>query len=170
MLLDRSERLTPADHQTHRHYIFSVPEGCTCLTVHVRYTPKFLSAADSRKLVEASVQAQSASLTRQLGGDLGERWAADFEDADLIVPNLLTIALDDATGAYRGAGHRHAEDQHLRLGVDSASPGLIAGPIPAGLWTLTLSAHTIVSDQCEVEIQIGAETATSAPAPSRSSA
>jgi hypothetical protein len=170
MLLDRYERLTPADHQTHRHYTFSVPEACTRLDIHVRYAPKFLSAAESRKLVEASVHAQRASLAQRVGSDFGERWAADFENADLIVPNLLTIAVDDAAGTYRGAGHRHAEDQHMTIGLDSASPGLIAGPIPPGAWTLTLSAHTIVSDQCEVEIQIGAETDTSAPLSPRRSA
>jgi len=170
MLLVRRERLTPADHQTHRHYTFSVPEACTRLNIDVRYSPKFLSAADSRELVKRAVAAQRASLAPRVGHELGEQWAADFEGAELIVPNLLTIALDDAAGAYRGAGHRHAQDQHLTLGVDSASPGLVAGPLPAGAWTLTLSAHTIVSDQCDVEIQIGAETANRAPLASGNSA
>jgi len=77
------------------------------------------------------------------------------------VPNLLTISLDDAAGAYRGAGHRHHARQDLLVGVAAASPGLVAGPLPAGQWTLTLSAHTLVTPQCDVSIQIGAETASS---------
>jgi hypothetical protein len=68
------------------------------------------------------------------------------------------------------SGHRHAEDQHLTLGVDSASPGLVAGPLPAGTSTLTLSANMSASDQCDIEIQIGAETTTSPTLSSRSSA
>src|SRR5216683_1702408 len=48
------------------------------------------------------------------------------------VPNLLTISLDDAEASYRGAGHRQANDQRLLLGLASASPGLVAGPLPEG--------------------------------------
>ncbi len=97
--------------------------------------------------------------TERVGAALAETWAIGLRDADLIVPNLLTISLDDADGVYRGAAHRHNPDQKLVLGLTGATPGLVAGPLPAGEWTLTLSAHTIVSPQCEVEIQIGAVTA-----------
>ncbi len=47
------------------------------------------------------------------------------------------------------------------LGPDFASPGLVIGRLPEGVWTLTLSAHTLVSAYCDVSIQIGAETAAS---------
>jgi hypothetical protein len=75
--------------------------------------------------------------------------------------NLLTVSLDDASGTYRGAGHRQSNDQHLLLGPAMASPGLVAGPLPPGAWTLTISVHTLVSAQCELSIQIDAETASS---------
>jgi hypothetical protein len=94
-----------------------------------------------------------------VGQERSEHWAADFAGADLRVPNLVTASLDDSRAAYRGAGHRHAPDQQLRLGRETASPGFVAGPLEPGEWTLTLSVHTLVSDQCELEIQIGAEIA-----------
>jgi hypothetical protein len=73
------------------------------------------------------------------------------------VPNLLTISLDDADANYRGAGHRHANDQQLALGLASASPGLVAGALPAGRWVLTLSIHTLVSARVSLRVQIGAD-------------
>jgi len=163
MLLEIRESLAPADHQTHRQYPFSVPADCTRLDLHVRYWPKMTSADESRELVARAVGAQRLELAERVGQLRSDHWAADFEGADLRVPNLLTISLDDASGAYRGAGHRHQADQQLTLGYSSASPGLYPGPLPAGDWTLTLTAHTLVSAQCEVEIQIGAEIASSRP-------
>jgi hypothetical protein len=159
ILLERAEALTDRDHQTHRRYAFSVPDGCMQLRVHVRYAPKFVTAEESAQLVATAIRAQVSGLVPRVGQALADRWAADFDGADLRVPNLLTVSLDDAHGTYRGAGHRHAEDQLLHLGTESASPGLVPGPLPAGEWTLTLSAHTLVTAQCDAEIQIGAEIA-----------
>jgi hypothetical protein len=160
-----SERLTlsRADHQTHRHFFFNVPQDVARLDLDIRYAPKFVSTQASDQLVRQAVSSQVEALTPRVGSALAQRWAADFDGAQLRVPNLVTISLDDARGAYRGAGHRHAPEQQLSLGTDTASAGLIAGPLPAGRWRLTLTAHTVVSDQCEVEIQIGAVMASSPP-------
>jgi hypothetical protein len=160
-----SERIafTRADHQTHRRVYFDVPDGSVRLDLEIRYSPKFVSTEESDRLVRQAVSSQVEGFAPRVGPGLAQRWAADFDGAQLRVPNLLTISLDDALGAYRGAGHRHAPEQQLSLGSESASPGLIAGPLPAGRWTLTLTAHTIVSDQCEVEIQVGAVMASSPP-------
>ena len=103
------------------------------------------------------------SFRERIGAQVAQRWAADFDSAELIIPNLVTISVDDAAGVYRGAGHRQNQDQSLTLGLDEASPGLVAGPLPQGEWTLTLTAHTIVSTQCEVRIQIGAVMAVNTP-------
>jgi hypothetical protein len=164
-LLAARETLTPADHQTHKRYPFQVPAHCAELHVRVRYAPKLLPAQESRALAEAALRRQSAALAASVGEALAEQWAANFghRAESVRVSNLLTISLDDATGTYRGAAHRQAEDQRLSLGLESASPGLVAGSLPAGMWVLTLSAHTLVSERCEVSIQIGAEIASSRP-------
>jgi hypothetical protein len=162
-LLSERIRLTRADHQTHRQFPFDVPDGCARLDLDIRYAPKFVSTRESDLLVRQAVSHQVEALTPRVGSGLAQRWAADFDGAQLRAPNLLTISLDDARGAYRGAGHRHTPEQQLSVGIEAASPGLIAGPLPDGRWALTLTAHTIVSDQCEVEIQIGAVMASSPP-------
>jgi hypothetical protein len=163
-LLDVHTVLTPVDDHTHRRYPFEVPSDCTALRIGVRYAPKALAASEGRQAAEAALVEQAARLGAQLGdARLASSWAEDHaaQAHSARVSNLVTITLDDAVGAYRGAGHRHAEDQQLVVRPDAASPGLVPGPLPAGRWVLTLSAHTLVTAQCAVEIQIGAETASS---------
>src|SRR5438445_3418310 len=126
-LLDVRERLTPADHQTHRRYRFHVPAGCCELRLTVSYAPKFAPAEDAARLVADARGRQAASLAARVGDRLAERWSADVAAAVVPgapVPNLLTVSLDDASGTYRGAGHRHTPRQSLVLSRDAASPGL----------------------------------------------
>jgi hypothetical protein len=160
-ILDLHELLTPADHQTHRRYPFQVPPDVCQLEIAVRYTPKRVTEPHSRALAATVLAQQTAAFARRVGEPRAMQWSVDYSAVAhrSRVANLLTISLDDAHGVYRGAGHRHADDQRLALGPNAASPGLVVGPLPSGEWTLTLSVHTLVSDQCEVSIQIGAEMA-----------
>ena len=162
-LLDRRDRLTPVDHQTHRRYAFQVPPDCRELRIRVRYAPKFLPREESTRVATQAVQDQAASLATRVGEPLAARWRSEMGaiPSRVRIENLVTISLDDAAGGYRGAGHRHHARQDLIVGLTTASPGLVPGPIPAGQWALTLSAHTLVTPQCDVLIQIGAETASS---------
>jgi hypothetical protein len=169
-LLDVHATLTPADQYTHHRYRFDVPPDCIALRIHVRYAPKRPPPADSLRMAEAALIEQTARFRAQVGEALATAWAADQADAVRggRVANLLTITLDDADGAYRGAGHRHSNDQQFSLTPETATPGLVAGPLPAGTWALTRSAHTLVMPQCAVDIQIGAETAATRPKMRRS--
>jgi hypothetical protein len=165
-LLDLRETLTPADHQTHRRYLFDLPARCRSVEVRVHYGPKFASQPDSAALAREALGRQTAALSTRVGARLAAQWAAEMLRGRVDsrpIPNLVTISVDDAAGSYRGAAHRQAEDQRLFIGVEHASPGLISGPLPAGQWALTLSAHTLISPQVEVSIQIGAEIASSRP-------
>jgi len=155
--------LTPADHQTHRRYVFEVPRECEQLEFWVRYAPKHLTEPESTRLAEAAVMQQTAALAARVGESLAAEWQAGLgrRANQSRLSNLLTVSLDDADGTYRGAGHRQSNDQRLMVGRAAASPGLVAGPLPPGAWTLTISAHTLVSAQCELSIQIGAEMASS---------
>ncbi len=112
-------------------------------------------------LIASGIHTLAAAFGHMIAG----QWRADLGQLQpgLRIPNLLTISLDDALGAYRGAGHRQADAQQLFVGNQAASPGLVPGPIAAGPWWLTLSAHTLVTDRCDVSIQIGADSPTSSP-------
>jgi hypothetical protein len=162
-LLEIRDILTAADYRTHRRYRFQVPADSRELEIWVRYAPKFLGQQESVALASAALAQQTAALATAVDESLAGQWSADYypRAKSARVANLLTISLDDANHVYRGAGHRHAPDQRLTLGPRVASPGLVVGPLPPGAWTLTLSAHTLVSDQCELSIQIDAEIASS---------
>lgn len=178
-------RFERSGHQTHRAVRFDVPPACAELHLHLRYGPKYLDEAVVRALIGETILRQAADLGRAsslhvrepgLSSDEQRRlvaaWQADLASRLLgtdragapaevrtLVPNLLTFSLDDATGTYRGAGHRHAADQTLVLGVSHASPGLVPGPLPGGTWTLVISAHTLVSPEVDYSIEIGAVSA-----------
>jgi hypothetical protein len=162
-VFDVHDILVPADHQSHRQYQFQVPANSRELEIWVRYAPKVLGKQQSIALAEAALAQQTAALATATGEPLATQWSTDHHPRakSARVANLLTISLDDANHVYRGAGHRHAPDQHLALGPRIASPGLVVGLLPPGAWTLTLSAHTLVSDQVELSIQIDAEIASS---------
>ncbi|HEY0581237.1 MAG TPA: hypothetical protein VGE94_03585 [Chloroflexota bacterium] len=165
MLLDVRQMLTPADHQTHRRYAFRVPPDCPGLAIRVAYAPKFLESDESVARGTRALDLQARDLAERVGPALAAAWTIDQGQPapGSRIPNLVTMSLDDADGVYRGAGHRHAADQRLFVGHDTASPGLVAGPLPTGEWWLTLSSHTLVTAQCEVHIQIGAESASNRP-------
>jgi hypothetical protein len=172
-LLDITETLTPADHQTHRRYTFSVPPRCARLSIGVSYTPKRADASESLSMATDAVRRQAAQLSAQVGQPLADHWSSELTRAipeGVRIMNLVTLSLDDAEGTYRGAAHRHAPEQSLTIAADAASPGLVAGPLPSGEWALTVSVHTLATPQCALSIQVGADTPTSVPSASRCSA
>lgn len=57
--------------------------------------------------------------------------------------NLITLAVFDPAG-FRGAGHRSGAEHHVRITPDSATPGYLPGPLPAGEWTVQLDMHRIM--------------------------
>jgi hypothetical protein len=176
LLLERELILTPADHATHHRLGFEVPPDCLELRFDLAYAPKWLPAPASHELATAALERQAARLSSELDRtplvDVWREWWLERlrDQPEFRISNLVTITLDDAAGTFRGANHRHAAEQHLVLRTDAASPGLTAGPLPVGTWTLTLSAHTLVSPSCVYAIQIGAETASSPPSTPRTSA
>jgi hypothetical protein len=58
--------------------------------------------------------------------------------------SLLTLSLFDPRG-FRGAGHRYAPRQTVRIGAARATPGFLAGPIPAGEWTIEVDVHCVIA-------------------------
>ena len=69
--------------------------------------------------------------------------------------NLLTLTVLDPHG-FRGAAHRHAPGETIQIGEESASPGFIPGPLPAGEWTVRVDTHLIMPG-AEVKMELQAE-------------
>ena len=58
--------------------------------------------------------------------------------------SLLTLSLFDPHG-FRGAGHRYSPRQTIELGPNEATPGFVAGPLPAGEWSVEVDVHSVIA-------------------------
>lgn len=58
--------------------------------------------------------------------------------------SLLTLSLFDPRG-FRGAAHRYAPMQTIRLGPHAATPGFLAGPVPPGEWMVEVDIHCVIA-------------------------
>jgi hypothetical protein len=59
--------------------------------------------------------------------------------------NGLTLSLFGPDG-YRGGAMRSRPDQLITIAATSASPGLLAGPVEAGSWTINVDSHEILNN------------------------
>lgn len=58
--------------------------------------------------------------------------------------SLLTLSIFDPRG-FRGAGHRYAPRQSIRIGLHEATPGFLAGPVTPGEWTVEVDVHCVIA-------------------------
>jgi hypothetical protein len=60
--------------------------------------------------------------------------------------NMLCLSLFDTNG-FRGSGHRDGASHRVSLSATAATPGYIAGPVPAGVLRIVIHAHRIVAGE-----------------------
>ena len=72
--------------------------------------------------------------------DLGFRYAPQRSQR---IRNLLTLTVFDPYGC-RGAGHRGGSYHQVTMSPTEATPGYVAGPLPAGTWTVEVDTHMIM--------------------------
>lgn len=138
--------VTPYASKSHIVYIFYLPQGSSRLNIDFSYEPKNLEDPDAAKEI----------ISKELGNFiLAEEQQEYLENWDLFLPlkNLLTLSFDDTSG-YRGCAHRHDSVQHLIISEQDASPGLIAGLIPAGMFHITLSVHAVITNTCHYCLKV----------------
>jgi hypothetical protein len=144
-LLDVEEKLAAVQTQTHITYSFDVSDSCRKLNIDFRYSPKILNdEVLSMEIIRHSLRKYSE------GSD------QPFEESMkkfLPLKNLITFSIDDPNG-FRGACHRQDAEQHLFLAFDSASPGLMPGPLVKGNWSVTLSIHALVTEICTYKLMV----------------
>ena len=149
MLIDRTHALKPANSRSHIHCPFRLEKPASKLVIHFSYGPKRLDDRErARKLMKECIE-RYVEPERQLV-------VRGSMDRYFPLSNLITVSVDDPE-AYRGACHRHDPEQRLFLAESSSSPGLTKGPLPPGLWTVTLSVHSIVTEICEYRLRIWSE-------------
>jgi hypothetical protein len=149
LLLDVQGQVTPACSKSHITYKFHWNKAGGKMVIHFAYEPKNLEDAELSK----SLIYESIDKFRAPGGrDIVQAEWKSF----LPLKNLITISVDDPK-RHRGAGHRHDPEQLLHIAANDASPGLISGILPLGMWEVTLSLHAIVTEQCLYSLKIWRE-------------
>lgn len=145
-LLDLQGYASPEDSKTHIRIPFELEEGYVKLNLRLQYTPKTLENRENAlRLLKESYDLYILPEHRE--------YAIANADRHLPLKNLITLSLDDARG-YRGACHRQDEVQDLYVSDREASPGLIAGELVPGPWSVTLSLHCIVTDTCTYRLEV----------------
>jgi hypothetical protein len=146
-LVDTEGRIGPEASKTHISFTFTLGDGTDALELSFGYEPKVLDDDERAKLlIEEGLAAYG-----EPGAIVGSE---DWKD-HAPVSNLLTLSLDDPEG-FRGSGHRGAHRQTIRLSETAATPGFLAGPLPAGLWKATISVHLVASGSCTYRLKVGA--------------
>lgn len=70
------------------------------------------------------------------------------------IRNMITFTLFDPNG-FRGAGHRQGNRHEVQLTATLATPGYLAGPLPAGRWVAQLDTHMIrPGPACDYHLEI----------------
>ena len=130
-----------------RYIYFNVPEGTEKLFITYSYSPKNLEDK------EKSIELIKENILRDAPED-----ADIYTDYSIFMPlkNLVTVSLDSPEG-FRGAAHRHDEEQYHEIGEHFASPGFLKGKICEGQWRLSLNVHAVVTDVCTCRIKIEGE-------------
>jgi len=129
--------LFPQASRSHLEFRLFLEKDHRALEIHFAYEPKLLE--------DPGTIAVLAAEGRQRFG------LAEAPDPPFL-QNLLTLSFDDAAG-FRGAAHRHPPDQTLTLG-DESSPGLSPGPVPRGIFRITLSVHAVITVACTYRLTV----------------
>lgn len=145
-ILETTVRVTPAQEKTNIILPFVLEKEARQLKIIYSYAPKNSDG-------EAAAEAVEQCLQRDAGA-----YRAQYPAAEAFLPlkNLITLSLDDPNG-YRGAAHRQADSQVHIVTEPTASPGFLAGKLPAGDWRLVLNVHALVTPFCDCRVKIEVE-------------
>ena len=88
-------------------------------------------------------------------GASGIRATLSFEPAVVADHrNMICLTLYDPR-TFRGARHRHGNRHVAEIRRDSATPGFLAGPLPAGDWMVHLETHMVMpGSACDYEVSV----------------
>ncbi|WP_322922796.1 hypothetical protein [Paenibacillus campi] len=143
MIYEAAGTVYAASAQSHIAHRFMLHTPVPSLQLEFSYEPKLLD--DETMAQQLITRAMNRyGYTQQHAGDW-RKYAP--------LQNLLTLSLDDPE-RHRGQAHRMDPVQRHVLTASEASPGFWPGDHPAGLWTVTLSLHAVVTEQCHYKLRI----------------
>ena len=128
------------DSKSNIRHSFNVSENAKNLIIKYSYFPKEVeSEKKALELIEKGLEKY---------GIQGEN-PRDF----LPIRNIVTLSFDE-NGKYRGACHRHPNEQTIIISGENSTPGIINKPLESGEWAAVLNVHFA---GCKVEYRIEIE-------------
>ncbi|GAB2566756.1 CehA/McbA family metallohydrolase [Gracilibacillus alcaliphilus] len=148
ILFQTKAELTQESIHSHLTYTFYVPEGSQVLMIDFQFTPDILEDNEQKQknIISEALSRYPQSVEPNEAGQL----------INSPLKNLLTLSVDDPNG-FRGARHCHAPKQHVFISHEDSSPGMLNEVVQPGLWSVTVSVHAIVTDQCHYALTIKAD-------------
>lgn len=138
-------KLTLSCSKSHIRYTFTLPDEISRLNIDFSYQPKkLLDEERSKTLIQEGMRKFCEN------PDVKE---PDGWKSYMPLYNLLTVSIDDPKG-FRGSAHRHTPVQHLFISEDRASPGFVQGGLPKGQWSVTISVHAVVTEECCYKLHV----------------
>lgn len=139
-ILSINGKINPAESKTNIVHKFTVPKGIKKLVVSYSYSPK-------------EVEDQEVALKEIAYGLRKFNFDVANVSSFLPVRNLVTLSFDE-NGEYRGACHRHPNEQTILIAEKNSTNGINNSPIKSGEWDVVVNVHYV---GCEVEYRIDIE-------------
>ncbi|MFQ5793925.1 MAG: CehA/McbA family metallohydrolase [Candidatus Bipolaricaulia bacterium] len=149
-------RFTPDDHQKHFQVRFRVAEGTQTLVIRADFEPKAEpDRAKDRERIIACISAYVNSFSTEVRQAIQRRFQTEkLVDRLSPIRNLINFSIFDPSGRFRGRGETRFMGSPLLISTDYASLGFLVGPLEAGDWTVEISTHAIVTERCELELDV----------------
>lgn len=139
-----SGSFTPADTMRHFYYPFRLEKDFKELRVFYSYSPKIYGdEEDTRRQIE--------DCYRRYGFLPDEREIAEASPLN----NLIPLSVDSPDGCL-GCAHRHANSAEYFISESRASSGFMPAKIKSGIWTLSLSTHSVLSAEVRFWLRVEA--------------
>ncbi|MGQ4668076.1 CehA/McbA family metallohydrolase [Metabacillus halosaccharovorans] len=125
--------------QSHLTHTFFVPEHPDAVYIDFSFDPPHQTdSIENKRMIEEALQYYESE-------------GAKLEDCP--IRNLLTLSLDDPDG-FRGARHYHSPVQQVIVHEENSTPGFLNKGNRAGLWSVTVSVHALVTECCHIKLRI----------------
>ncbi|MGG4469417.1 CehA/McbA family metallohydrolase [Paenibacillus alvei] len=139
ILFEINSTITNKSMQSHIQHTFFVPEDTDVIYVDFSFDPPHQTDVNENKRLMEEASMYYESKLPQNGEEL--------------IRNLLTLSIDDHDG-FRGARHYHSPTQHVMISDFHSSPGFLNKRNPAGLWSVTVSIHALVTESCQFKLRV----------------
>ena len=139
-ILSFKGKISEKNSKTNISHKFTVSKNAKRLVIGFSYNPKNVeNVAHSLGLIENGLKKYNIE--------------SDNPSQFLPIRNLVTLSFDE-NGKYRGACHRHPNEQLIVISSENSTPGIINKPLESGEWDAVLNVHFA---GCEIEYSIEIE-------------